>query len=160
FEEGALVVRSAGREARVSFDAAKGAGELPAWLGLENTELARPGNVITWSVDRVRAIPWVGDDTMQMIKAVAFTALDFVERHKERVTGDTGAAGIAADLGQSELDPPSRSIPVDPEIGWPPAPLEPWVTPALPGEGTWNPQDRDPFVRTNEGLPPAFLTTF
>ncbi len=51
-------------------------------------------------------------------------------------------------------------MPVDPEIGWPPPPLEPWVIPALPSEGQWNLQDKDPFVRKNEGLPAAFLTTY
>jgi hypothetical protein len=135
-----------------------GSSEPPAWLRRESGGLARPGGVVQWSVDRVRTV--IGDDAMQTIKAVAFTALDFVMRHKEQLTGDTGEADIAADLGQSQLDPPSRSIPGDPEIGWPPPPLEAWVTPALPGEGNWNPQDRDPFVGVNPGLPPAFLTTF
>ncbi len=102
----------------------------------------------------------VGDDAMQWVKAIAFTALDYVMSKKESVTGDTGAEGIAKDLGKSELDPPLRTIPSDPEIGWPPPPLEPWVIPSLPGEGQWNPLDKDPFVRTNPGLPPAFLTTF
>ena len=41
-------------------------------------ERARPGNVVTWAVDRVRAMPWFGDDRMQWVKAVAFTALDQV----------------------------------------------------------------------------------
>lgn len=148
-----FVVRSGEREAHLG-----PAQEPPAWLRRDGGELARPGGLVQWSVDRVRAV--IGDDAMQTVKAVAFTALDFVMRHKERLTGDTGAADIAADLGQSELDPPTRTIPADPEIGWPPAPLEVWVTPALPGEGVWNPQDRDPFVGVNPGLPPAFLTTF
>ncbi len=71
----------------------------------------------------------------------------------ERVTGDTGAEGIAKDLGATDnsLEPPVRSMPVDPEIGWPPAPLEPWVVPALGGEGQWNSLDKDPYVRKNEG---------
>ena len=155
-----LVVRSAGREARVALSSREPGKSLPPWVRMEDAELARPGNLVTWAVDRVRAVPWIGDEKMQLVKAVAFTALDFVQRNREHVTGDTGAADIAADLGQNKLDPTARSIPVDPEIGWPPAPLEPWVTPALPGEGAWNPQDHDPFVRTNEGLPPAFLTTF
>jgi hypothetical protein len=83
-----------------------------------------------------------------------------VLRNQESVTGDTGAEEIAKDLGKTELDPPQRAIPSDPELGWPPAPLEPWVVPALGGEGQWNPLDHDAFVRTNEGLPPAFLTTY
>src|SRR5262249_33265248 len=123
-------------------------------------EAARPGSLVPWAVDRVRAIPWIGDDTMQTVKAIAFTALDFVLRHKESVTGDTGEKGIAADLGKNELDPPTRVMPTDPEIGWPPPPLTPTVSPVLPGEGQWNPLDHDAYVRTNPGLPPAFLTTF
>ena len=43
-------------------------------------ERARPGNLITWAVDRVRALSWFGDDRMQWVKAVAFTALDKVAR--------------------------------------------------------------------------------
>jgi hypothetical protein len=133
---------------------------LPAGFRVINAEPSRPPTLVQWSVDRVRAIPWVGDDTMQGIKAIAFTALDFVMRNKERVTGDTGAEDIAADLGRTELAAPTRKMQEDPEIGWPPPPLEAWVTPALPGEGQWNPRDNDPFVRRIEGLPPAFLTTF
>lgn len=151
-----LVVRASGRLAEIPLDQA--GATVPAWIRTETPELAKPGNVVTWGVDRVRGE--VGDDTMQVVKAVAFTLLDFVLRNKEQVTGDTGAEDIAKDLGKSELDPPIRSLPVDPEIGWPPPPLDPWVVPALPGEGQWNAQDKDPFIRTNEGLPPAFLTTF
>jgi len=157
-DEAALSITADGRQGSVPLGSDHGAP--PPWIRAESTELSRPGNLVTWSVDRVRAVSWIGDDTMQSIKAIAFTALDFVLRNKERVTGDTGAEGIAADLGKSELDPPIRSIPVDPEIGWPPPALEPFVTPVLPGEGQWNSLDADPFVRTNEGLPSAFLTTF
>jgi hypothetical protein len=151
-----LIVRTGARSATVPLDTPD--APVPAWLRTETYELARPGNLATWAVDRVRGE--VGDDAMQTVKMVAFTALDFVLRNKESVTGDTGAEDIAKDLGKSELDPPVRSIPSDPEIGWPPAPLEVWVVPPLPGEGQWNALDKDPFVRTNEGLPPAFLTTF
>ena len=154
-----LVVSVAGKVARLPLAHLDGA-VTPAWLRAENAEIARPSTLVQWSVDRVRSVPWIGDDRMQTVKAVAFTALDFVMRNKEQVTGDTGAEDIAKDLGQSELDPPSRAMPVDPEIGWPPPPLEPWVIPALPSEGQWNPQDKDPFVRKNEGLPAAFLTTY
>jgi hypothetical protein len=153
---GKLVVHAGARTAEIAIDQAD--APVPPWIRTEAPELPRPGNLVTWAVDRVRTE--VGDDAMQYLKAVGFTALDFVLRHKENVTGDTGAEGIAKDLGKSELDPPVRTIPVDPEIGWPPPPLEPWVVPALPGEGQWNALDKDPFVRRNEGLPPAFLSTF
>ncbi|WP_437972371.1 hypothetical protein WMF04_25130 [Sorangium sp. So ce260] len=155
-DDSAVVVRAAGREARLPLHGAD--APLPAWIRAEAFETARPGSLVTWAVDRVRFV--IGDAAMQTVKAVAFTALDFVLRNKEAVTGDTGAEDIASDLGKSALDPPVRHIPIDPEIGWPPSPLEPWVTPALPGEGQWNPQGGDAFVRKLEGLPPAFMTTF
>jgi hypothetical protein len=153
-----LVIRAKGKVGAVSL--VRPRAPLPPWIRADAPELARPSDLVQWAVDRVRAVPWIGDERMQTIKAIAFTAKDFVERNKENVTGDTGAADIAQDLGQSELDPPVRTMPVDPEIGWPPPPLEPWVVPALPGEGQWNSLDKDPFVRKNEGLPSAFLTTF
>lgn len=155
-EQGVLV-RTALGEAKLSFNTAD---PIPAWVRAEDAERSKPPTLVQWAVDRVRALPWVGDNTMQGIKALAFTALDLAKRGKESVAGDTGAEDIAADLGKNELDPPTRSMPVDPEIGWPPPPLETFVTPVLPGEGQWNPKDKDPFVRTIEGLPPAFLTTF
>ncbi|MDC3959650.1 hypothetical protein [Polyangium jinanense] len=155
-EEATLVVRDGTREARVPLD---GPATLPAWLSHESGEIARPGNVVTWSVDRVRDV--IGDEAMQTIKAVAFAGLEVVMRQKESMGGEQAAAeAIAEDLGQTTLEAPTRTMPTDPEIGWPPAPLDPWITPALPGEGQWNPQDKDPFIRRIEGLPPAFVTTY
>jgi hypothetical protein len=152
-----LVVRHAGKAHAVPLDKP---ATLPPWLRAQSVELARPPTLVQWSVDRVRSIPWVGDDTMQTVKAVAFTLLDVAMRNKEAMTGDTGAEDIAKDLGQTSLESPTRTIPVDPEIGWPPPPLEPYVTPALNGEGQWNPQDSDPVIHVAHGLPPAVLTTF
>jgi len=134
---------------------------LPAWLHLDDAEVARPGNLTTWAVDRVRASPWFGDEGMQAAKQIGFTALDFVLRNKEQMTGDTGAEGIAEDLGdEGAFGTAKQQIPTDPELGWPPAPLVPWVTPALPGEGEWNAKVEDGFFRSQANLPPVFLTTF
>ncbi len=156
-EGDAFVAHVGGKDAVLSHGA-KVAPDLPAWITHESDELARPGNVITWSVDRVRTE--IGDENMQAIKQVAFTALDFVERNREEITGDTGEASIAEDLGESELAAPQRQIPVDPDLGWPPPPLEPWVTPALPGEGQWNAKEDAAFFRNQPNLPPTFVTTF
>jgi hypothetical protein len=155
-ENDTLVVIDEGRQARVQLS---GEPVLPPWLTVANQEIARPGNVVTWAVDRVRDV--VGDEVMQTIKAVAFTGLEIVLRQREGMRDENAAAqDIASDLGQETLAAPTRVIPIDPEIGWPPAPLDVWITPALPGEGQWNPQDKDPFVRRAEGLPPAFVTTY
>jgi len=155
-DETTLAVIDDGREARVPL---LGETILPSWLRAVDHEVARPGNVVTWAVDRVRAV--VGDEAMQTIKAVAFTGLEIVLRQREDMRDENAAAqDIADDLGQDTLAAPTRVIPTDPEIGWPPPPLDAWITPALPGEGQWNPQDRDPFVRRAEGVPPAFVTTY
>lgn len=132
--------------------------ELPQWLAVESVPERRPGSLVTWAVDRVRAE--IGDEAMQYIKAVAFSTLDVVLSRKEELTGDTGEAGIAEDLGQDSLEQAAPKVPVDPEIGFPPAPLEPWVTPALPGEGSWNAKIDPAFFHVVEGLPPTFVTTF
>ncbi len=149
---GAIWVTSDGREASLGADA-----ELPAWVTREPEELAKPGNLVTWSVDRVRAE--VGDEAMQAVKQAAFTVKDYFERNKEELTGDTGEESIAADLGQED-GIVVHEIPTDPDLGWPPAPLVPWVEPTLEGEGQWNAKDDPAFFRGQPGLPPVFLTTF
>ncbi|MGD0676830.1 MAG: hypothetical protein ABSC94_15565 [Polyangiaceae bacterium] len=121
-------------------------------------ERARPGNLITWAVDRVRAIPWVGDDKMQWLKAVAFTLTDkwnVVFSNRTTVEDVRSELGIA---GAATLALPSF---VDPEVGWPPKPIVPVVSPALSGEGQWIPLDHDPFITpTPSGASPALVTSF
>ncbi|HLK38269.1 MAG TPA: hypothetical protein VKU41_16010 [Polyangiaceae bacterium] len=118
-------------------------------------ERSRPGNVVTWAVDRVRAMPWVGDDRMQWVKAVAFTALD-----KLRAT--FGSATTAEDV-REELGiegPPPASY-ADPDVGWPPPPMKPIATNPLPGEGQWISLERDPFITpAPSGSASAFVTSF
>ena len=120
---------------------------------------ARPGNVVTWAVDRVRAMPWFGDENMQMLKAVAFGMLDVYRRTQTSVMGDNTAEEISQDLGDiASRNPPTTFT--DPETGWPPAPIEPFMSKPLEGEGKWIPLENDPFIRRNPGLPPAFLTSY
>src|SRR5262249_22232307 len=106
-----LIVRSAGRTQAIPLDKP---AALPPWLRAQPTELARPPTLVQWSVDRVRSIPWIGDERMQTVKAVAFTLLNIAESTKENVTGDTGEGDIAKDLGQANLEAPTRTIPTDP----------------------------------------------
>ena len=154
-DEAALRVDADDRSATIAHDAPL---SVPTWMTVEALPDRRPGNVVTWAVDRVRSE--IGDEAMQYIKAIAFSALDVVLSSKEELSGDTGAEDIADDLGTDALEDPTREIPVDPDIGFPPPPLEPCVTPALPGEGQWNSKADDPFVHQLPGLPPTFVTTF
>jgi hypothetical protein len=120
-------------------------------------ERTRPGNLVTWAVDRVRAMPWFGDDRMQWVKAVAFTALD--HWHAEFSHG-TSAQDVQDELGLGQA-PATAPTFTDPEIGWPPPPIKTSISPLLPGEGQWIGLDKDPFIApAPSGLPPAFVTSF
>jgi hypothetical protein len=121
-------------------------------------ERARPGNVLTWAVDRVRAMPWFGDDKMQWAKAIAFTVLD---RLRSTLSHDTTMEDVRSELGISPVAPLDAPAFTDPEIGWPPAPIPPIVSPPLPGEGRWIGLDNDPFITKAPGGGAAgFVTSF
>ena len=121
-------------------------------------ETGQPGNLITWAVDRARQAEWFGDERLQLVKAVAYAGLDIADRLWGAVSRDDSAEQIAHELGGVELD---RLPEYDaPEISWPPPPLELVLPNPIPGEGRWFPLDNDPFVRTNPGAPPAFVTSF
>ncbi len=131
-----------------------------SWVRPAPEVKARPGNVTTWAVDRVRSMPWVGDEKMQVVKAVAFTGLDWFTRARTSVVGDSSAKDVADDLGGVNSGQPEAVVFTDPEIGWPPAPMKPMIAPALPGEGAWIMLDRDPFIHQTPGVPGAFVTSF
>ncbi|HXN33914.1 MAG TPA: hypothetical protein VN894_18720, partial [Polyangiaceae bacterium] len=120
-------------------------------------ERARPGNLVTWAVDRVRAMPSFGDDRMQWVKAVAFTALD--RWHAQFSNGST-AQEVEDEMGLAQSTTFAATF-TDPEIGWPPPPMKTAVSPPLPGEGQWIALDRDPFITpAPSGSAPAFVTSF
>ncbi|MFZ5891510.1 MAG: hypothetical protein ACOY0T_10705 [Myxococcota bacterium] len=119
---------------------------------------ARPGNLITWAVDRVRAMPWFGDEKLQLLKAVAFEGVDQFEQIVGTVTGDDGAGKVAEELGELYAAPASDAT--DPETGWPPPSMDPMLHPPLKGEGKWTSLAGDPFVGKNLGAPTPFVFSF
>jgi hypothetical protein len=135
-----------------------------AFVRVVPDQLAHPGNLVTWAVDRVRAIPAFGDERMQWLKAVAFTALD---KWNAAFTHGTTAKDVADELGlalpATATDAPGAKSAASDDLDtrWPPAPMQVPVSPALPGEGKWIPLDADPFITpTASGAPPAFVTSF
>ncbi len=121
-------------------------------------ERSRPGNLVTWAVDRLRAFSWFGDDRMQWLKAVAFTALD-----KVRTTFGHGATAeeVRDEIGLPATLATAAPAFADPEIGWPPPPIAPIFSSPLPGEGRWISLDQDPFItRSPGGTAPAFVTSY
>lgn len=119
---------------------------------------ARPGNLVTWAVDRVRAMPWFGDEKLQLLKAVAFEGVDQFEQIVGTVTGDDGASKVAEELGELYAAPATDAT--DPETGWPPPSMDPMLDPPLKGEGKWTSLAGDPFVGKNTGAPCPFVYSF
>ena len=122
------------------------------------TARARPGNLVTWAVDRVRNMSWFGDARMQSLKAATFGVSDALVRFEKSLTGDNSAKDIASDFGSITK---GKAVPyTDPETGWPPPPMKAMINPALSGEGAWVLLEGDPFILTNPGAPAAFATSF
>lgn len=119
---------------------------------------ALPGNFVTWAVDRVRALPWFGDDRMQWLKAVAFGGRDQLEQIVSGVTGDDGSETVKEELG--DLFATGGLLQTNPETGWPPPPMDPMLSPPIPGEGKWGSLENDPFVLKNPGAPSPFVFSF
>jgi hypothetical protein len=159
-DDGMVVAIADGR--RIVLDperqrAIEGAG----WVRSAPDQRARPGNLVTWAVDRVRAMDFVGEERMQVIKAVAFTALDRINRVRTSIFGEQDTAGdVARDFGTLYSTDLARPEFTDPEIGWPPEPLTPLITPPLPGEGKWIALGKDPFITPSYGLPSALVMSF
>lgn len=119
---------------------------------------ARPGNFVTWAVDRVRALPWFGDDRMMWLKAVAFGGRDQLEQIVSGVTGDDGSETVKEELG--DLFASGGVAQTNPETGWPPPPMDPLFDPPIAGEGKWGSLEKDPFVLKNPGAPSPFVFSF
>jgi hypothetical protein len=156
-DDGDLAATADGR--RIVIDpASERAIEGAGWVRVTPAQRAKPGNVVTWAVDRVREMQWFGVDRMQWLKAVAFTGLEWVRRAQHTVFGADTASAVAKDLGGvADLARPEFT---DPAIGWPPAPIPPLLKHPIPGEGKWIPLGKDPFITPSYGLPSAFVTSF
>ena len=122
--------------------------------------VAKPPTFAPWMSDRLRAVSWFGDEKNQALKAIVFTTLEWVKGQKAAITGDTGEQDAQEDLGAITQISGGPSTFTDPEIGWPPKPLDPIMKPAINGEGQWIRLDDDPFITPIPGLPTPFVTTF
>ncbi len=120
--------------------------------------IAKPPTFAPWMSDRLRAVSWFGDEKNQALKAILFTTMEFVKGKKAALTGDTGEQAAQEDLGSITNKGPSTFT--DPEIGWPPKPLEPILKPPIAGEGQWIRLDDDPFITPIPSLASPFVTTF
>lgn len=134
-----------------------------SYVRVTSEVVAKPPTFAPWMSDRLRAVSWFGDEKNQILKAVLFTAMEHVKGLKSRVTGDTGEKDAKADLdalNQGQVGVPKPATFVDPEIGWPPKALDPYLKPPIAGEGQWIPLEKDAFITPIPGLAAPFLTTF
>lgn len=136
--------------------------------------LPRPGNLVTWAVDRARAAPWFGDENMQRTKAVAYRVADWLGRHGIRTPLDeesahdatshldvSAPAPVPPPAAQGASSPaPAVDLSATPIANWPPPKLLTLVEPPLDREGEWQVLDGDPFIRHDSDGHVPFTTTF
>jgi hypothetical protein len=136
--------------------------------GAEHVRLTPQGrsrtNTTAWLVDTVREV--IGPEPIEWLENRVFNLRDRVERAYHGLVGEgDAAAAAAADLGmpqaqtEEEAERIARLTVTDPELGWPPPPLEPPIE-GVEGEGRWVPVVDDPYVNAYPGAPPAFYQTF
>ncbi len=135
-----------------------------ALLEVQKREKGMPGT-ITWVVDTVRDLPFVGPEPIAWLESRVFAVKDFLERTYYTIAGPPDAAQeVAAELGVTMTERETRRraelAVTDPELGWPPAPIEPIIDTPARGEGEWIAIADDPFVRSYPNAPPAFYSTF
>ncbi len=152
---GSFRARADSRE--VVFSAANGEVATGAeWVRTSPEQRAKPPSFLAWG--RTIGSALVGDDPMFVAKTIAMTALDWAGRVKGSVDGQDDQAKVAEELG--DLGTTVAPTFSDPEVGWPPSPLAPILSPPLAGEGKWIELGSDSFITPAAGLPPAFVTTF
>jgi hypothetical protein len=145
---------------RITFDRLREAPtEGDQYARFEHVNKAKPGDLITWTVDRVRGIEWLGPKFIEYLEYHAFKWRDSLKQKFPKIFAEGDSAEkVVEDLGgtKTKLKPTYT----DPEIGFPPGPLKTMLTPTLPNEGVWLSTEDDPFVGKNPGVPAAIVQTF
>ena len=124
----------------------------------------RPG-LITWAVDTVRNLSFVGPEPIEWLEHTVFGVTDRAKRAYYGWMGEdveATEAEVAEALAVPELLPEKKALltVTDPELGWPPPPLAPLLQEEVRGEGQWLPVVDDPFLNDYPNAPPAFYQTF
>ena len=135
------------------------------------TEKSVPG-AITWVVDTVRNVSFIGAGPIEWLEHTVFGLQDRFERMRYALAGDASseADDAAGELGGAQhtstvATPPDVSTrallaEADAEAGWPPAPAVPVLDDPLRGEGEWIAVVDPGFVQAWPNAPPAFYQTF
>ncbi|RLB46717.1 MAG: hypothetical protein DRJ42_27025 [Deltaproteobacteria bacterium] len=155
---------SLGEEVLVLDPGAEAPREGAALVEVTPSTKGMPGT-ITWVVDTVRNLSFVGPAPIEWLEHTVFGFKDAAERAFYSVVGTDTEAEAADDLGTADLSEEERRLRLelsvtDPELGWPPAPLTTVLARGVPGEGEWNAVVDDPFVNSYPNAPPAFYQSF
>ncbi|GAB4110523.1 MAG: hypothetical protein OHK0013_46410 [Sandaracinaceae bacterium] len=127
-----------------------------------------PGG-ITWVVDTVRNLSFVGPAPIEWLENRVFAAKDWLERTRYAWFGGDDdvviAAAAAAEMAvptETHLTEAQRQLfdEAAAEIGFPPAPMRVVFDEAVEGEGVWVPIVDDPFVNAYPNAPAAFAQSF
>jgi hypothetical protein len=128
-----------------------------------------PGGV-TWVVDTVRRLSFVGPAPIEWLENRVFAVEDWWNRTRYAWLGGSAEETeheVEAAMGVTEPAPETLSEETralldfaEAEIGFPPPALTPLLTDPVEGEGSWIPVVDDPFVNAYPGAPPAFAQTF
>ncbi len=131
-----------------------------AYVRVTPEVISKPPTFGPWMSDRLRAATWFGDEKNQFLKVAVFTSLEWIKGKKAQLTGDKGEKEAADDMAAvSQSSGPAPTF-TDPEIGWPPKPLDPLIKPPIAGEGQWVSLEKDPFMTPIPGIGAPFVTTF
>ncbi len=127
--------------------------------------LAKPSAWLTWSVDRLRATSWFGDENMQRLKAVVYRVWDIASRRLGLgVGGEETELELVNPAQPSVMEPRAAAVPLalptELRRAWPPPRLAPLLTPVEPGEGEWLSLQGDPFIKPHDDADGLFVTTF
>ncbi len=157
-DDGVLRALVAERTVELDLGRVPSAETLGANLVYRSSPPPRPGAVVPWAVDRLRAVSWIGSERMQWLKGWVFRASEQLEELQQEVVGIDPDEVIAEQIGDVLGSLPlarSGEIP-----GWPPQPLQPLFKVPMAGEGRWVSLAEDLLAPAYDGAGSPFVFTF
>jgi hypothetical protein len=127
-----------------------------------------PGGV-TWLVDTVRNLSFVGPAPIEWLENRVFAVKDWLDRTRYAWLGGDDEAVVAAEAAADMALPSETHLTEEQrllfdeaaaEIGFPPPPMRGVFDEAIEGEGVWVPVVDDPFVNAYPNAPAAFAQSF
>jgi hypothetical protein len=129
-------------------------------------EKGRPG-LITWVVDSVRRLSFVGPAPIEWLEHTVFGVQDRVTRAYHAWFGVDAEVKTGMQQALAAPETPMQAAATKalldaagPELGFPPKRLVPLLPDAVGGEGEWRPVVDDAFLLAYPNAPPAFYQTF